>query len=110
MNNVTVKRKFHTLRMDELFDSLQDLAVYWTLEFVDSFLPVSIHAHHRHKTVFHTLTRKSKYTCVPFRLVKPLAKLKWQVNPESSGTTNEGWMERYMEGGLTCSQTVQDHL
>lgn len=110
LNKITVKQKFPMPRVDELLDRLQGSAVYSTFDFTDAFLQIPIHPADRHKTAFHTRTRKLEYTCMPFGLVNAPAELQRQVNRDFAGPINEGWMVVYMDDVLVFSRNVQEHL
>ena len=110
LNKITVKQKFPMPRVDELLDRLQGSAVYSSIDFTDAFLQIPIHPADRHKTAFHTRTRKLEYTCMPFGLVNAPAELQRQVNRDFAGPINEGWMVVYMDDVLVFSRNVQEHL
>ena len=79
-------------------------------DFTDAFLQIPIHPDDRHKTAFHTRTRKLEFTCMPFGLVNAPAELQRQVNRDFSGPITEGWMVIYMDDVLVFNRTVQEHL
>ena len=108
LNKITVKQKFPMPRVDELLDRLQGSAVYSTFDFTDAFLQIPIHPDDRHKTAFHTRTRKLEYTCMPFGLVNAPAELQRQVNRDFEEPINEGWMVVYMDDVLVFSKSVQE--
>ena len=103
LNKITVKQQFPMPRIDELLDRLQGSAVYSAFDFTDAFLQIPIHPDDRHKTAFHTRTRKLEFTCMPFGLVNAPAELQRQVNRDISGPVTEGWMLIYMADVLVFS-------
>ncbi|CDJ29970.1 uncharacterized protein EMH_0054140 [Eimeria mitis] len=62
LNKITVKQKFPMPRVDEILHRLQRSAVYSPFDFAEAFLQIPIHPEDRHKTAFHTRTRKLQYT------------------------------------------------
>ncbi|CDJ35727.1 OSJNBa0079C19.6 protein, related [Eimeria mitis] len=78
LNKITVKKKFPMPRVDEILDRVQGPAVYSAFNFAEAFLHIPIHPEDRHKTAFHTRTRKLEYTFMPFRLVNAPAELQRQ--------------------------------
>ena len=61
LNKITVKQQFRMPRIDEILDRLHGSAVYSTFDFTDAFLQIPIHPDDRHKTAFHTRTRKFEF-------------------------------------------------
>ncbi|CDJ29277.1 uncharacterized protein EMH_0003480 [Eimeria mitis] len=110
LNKITAKQNFPMPRVEEILDRLQGSAVYSAVEFVVAFLQIPIHPEDRHKTAFHTRTRKPEYTCMPFRLVNAPAKLQGQVNHDFLGTIAEGWMVIYIDDVLVFSRNVHEQL
>ena len=110
LNKITVKQKFPMPRVDEILDRLQGSAVYSAFDFAEAFLQIPIHPADRHKTAFHTRTRKLEYTCMPFGLVNAPAELQRQVNHDFLEPIAEGWMVIYMDDVLVFSRNVQEHL
>ncbi|CDJ34228.1 uncharacterized protein EMH_0019310 [Eimeria mitis] len=80
LNKITAKQKLPMPTVEEILDRLQGSAVYSAVEFVPP-----IHPEDRHKTAFHTRSRKPEYTCMPFRLVNAPAKLQGPQSPR------DGW-------------------
>ena len=105
-----VKQQFPMPRIDELLDRLQGSAVYSTFDFTDAFLQIPVHPDDRHKTTFHTRTRKLEFTWMPFGLANAPAELQRHVNRDFSGPITEEWMVIYMDGVPVFSGNVQEHL
>ncbi|CDJ28247.1 OSJNBb0049I21.6 protein, related [Eimeria mitis] len=110
INKITEKQKFPMPRVDEILDRLQGSAVYSAFDFAEAFLQIPIHPKDRHKTAFHTRTRKLDYTCMPFGVVNAPAKLYRQINHDFLEPIAEGWMVIYMDDVLVFSRNVQEHL
>ncbi|CDJ28180.1 uncharacterized protein EMH_0099790 [Eimeria mitis] len=96
-------------RVDEILDRLQGSAVYSAFDFAEAFLQIHIHPEDRHKTAFHTRTRKVEYTCMPFGLVNAPGELQRHVNHDFLGPFAEGWVVIYMDDVLVFSRNVQEH-
>ena len=110
LNKITVKQQVPMPRIDELLDRLHGSAVYSTFDFTDASLQIPIHPDDRHKTAFHTRTRKLEFTCMPFGLGNAPAELQRQANRDFSGPITEGWMVIYMDDVLVFSRNAQEHL
>ena len=70
LNKITMKQKFPMPRTDELPNRLHGSAVFSTLDFADAFLEIPLHPDDRHKTAFHTHTRKLQHNPMPCRLLE----------------------------------------
>ena len=98
------------MTIDELLDRLQGSAVSSTFDFTDAFLQIAIHPGDRHKTAFHTRTRKLEFTCMPFVLVNAPTELQWKVNRDFSGPINKGWMVLCMDDVLVISRSGHEQI
>jgi len=110
LNDITIKQKFPMPRVDELLDRLQGAAVFSSLDFTDAFLQIELAPEDRHKTAFHTHTRKVEFVCMPFGLTNAPAELQRQVNRDFAGPISEGWLIVYMDDVLIFSRSIEEHM
>lgn len=110
LNAITVKQRFPMPRVDELLDRLQGACVFSSLDFTDAFLQIEIAEKDKHKTAFHTATRKFEYICMPFGLVNAPAELQRQANNDFAVPIAERWMVVYADDVLIFSRSVAEHL
>jgi hypothetical protein len=68
LNNVTIKKKYPLLRMDDLFDQLKDAKIFSKIDLRSRYHRVRIRDEDINKTAFRTGYGHYEFTMVPFGL------------------------------------------